>query len=129
MTVHFPIAFALCVPLFNLLYMITGNPCVESAAFYMLVLTALAAPVAMITGPYTWWLNYGARWSFNIKAKMGTSALMFVLILAALLWRISDPAILFTPHGSRTVYLVLSFILPVLVTVLGWFGAKMTFPH
>jgi len=67
MTVHFPIAFAMVIPLFNLLYIVTGNVCVELAAFSALVLTLIAAPVAMITGPYAWWLNYGAQWTSYIR--------------------------------------------------------------
>jgi len=129
MTVHFPLAFAMVVPLFNLLYMVTGNVCVERTAFASLVLTLIAAPVAMITGPYSWWLNYGAQWTSYIKIKMSVSCIFLALLLTAFLWRIFDPLLMFTPGGMRLLYVSLSCTFPVLVGILGWIGAKMTFPH
>jgi predicted heme/steroid binding protein/uncharacterized membrane protein len=129
MTVHFPLAFAMTVPLFNVLYMATKNPSFEFTAFSMLVLTLLATPVAMVTGPYAWWLNYGGRWTVNIKVKMSTSAVFLPLLIVELLWRISEPTIMFTANGYRVIYVSLSCTFPILVAILGWFGAKMTFPH
>ena len=129
MTVHFPLAFVMIVPLFNLLYLLTGYAPFEATAFHCLVLSFIATVVAMLTGPYTWWVNYGRKWSFNIKVKMSFSSLLFVLLLIALCWRVVDPNVMLTPGGARMICLLLSLSLVPCVTVLGWFGAKMTFPH
>ena len=74
-------------------------------------------------------VNYGAKLSFNIKIKMSFSAALMVLLLVLFLWRISNPQVLFTFNGAMLAYLSLSLLLPFVVGVLGWFGAKMTFPH
>jgi len=129
MTVHFPLAFVMIVPLFNLLYLLTGHAPFEATAFHSLVLSLITTFVAMLTGPYAWWVNYGKKWSFNIKIKISFSSLLFVLLLIALCWRIVDPDIMLIPGGARIIYLLLSLALVPCVTVLGWFGAKMTFPH
>jgi predicted heme/steroid binding protein/uncharacterized membrane protein len=129
MTVHFPLAFTLVIPLFNLLYLATGRAEFESTSFHMLILDILCTAVAMVTGPYAWWVNYGAKLSFNIKIKMSFSAALMVLLLVLFLWRISNPQVLFTFNGAMLAYLSLSLLLPFVVGVLGWFGAKMTFPH
>ncbi len=129
MTVHFPLAFGMAVPLFVVLYLATGSQCLEITAFSMLVLTLLAAPVAMLTGPYAWWVNYAARWTPYIKMKLSISAIFLVVALTAFLLRMSEPAILTQQGGLRILYVILCCLLPPIVAILGWIGAKMTFPH
>jgi predicted heme/steroid binding protein/uncharacterized membrane protein len=129
MTVHFPIAFMMLFPLLNLLYLATGNDSFESSAFHVLGAGLVFSPVAMLTGPYNWWLNYGAKWTRVIAIKIFGSIILFALILIVFFWRVTSPEIMLQPSGARIVYLMLSLALPVVVTVLGWYGAKMTFPH
>lgn len=129
MTVHFPIAFMMLFPVFNLLYLITGRQTFETTAFHVLVAGLVATPVALITGPYNWWLNYAAKWTKIIAVKVFGSFILMSLILALFLWRLTTPYIMLQPSGARALYLLLSLTLPVVVAVLGWFGAKMTFPH
>jgi predicted heme/steroid binding protein/uncharacterized membrane protein len=129
MTVHFPIAFMILYPILNLLYLATGNQTLETTAFHVLVAGLVATPVAMITGPYNWWLNYAAKWTRIISVKVFGSLILIVLTLVLFLWRLKSPDIMLQPSGARALYLMLSLMLPVVVSVLGWFGAKMTFPH
>jgi len=83
-TVHFPMAFCLAVPLFNLLYVMTGYKysALETTAFHMLILCLPAALAAMVTGPVTWWLNYGAKMTLIIRVKLIASLILFLLLLA-----------------------------------------------
>lgn len=129
MTVHFPIAFMILHPIFNLLYLATGNQSFETTAFHILVAGLVATPVAMLTGPYNWWLNYAAKWTKTIAVKVFGSLILIILILVLFWWRVKSPEIMLHPSGARALYLMLSLTLPVVVGVLGWFGAKMTFPH
>jgi predicted heme/steroid binding protein/uncharacterized membrane protein len=128
MTVHFPLAFCMVVPLFNLLFLATGNPSFEVTAFYLLALCLPATAVALTTGPYTWWLNYGGILSRNIRIKLTASSLLFLLLLAGFFWRLVQPAVLHTLDAPALAYLLLTCTYPLLVSVLGWFGAEMTFP-
>ncbi len=129
MTVHFPIAFMMLFPILTIIYLTTGNESFDTSAFHVLVAGLVFTPVAMLTGPYNWWLNYAAKWSKIIAVKFFGSIILIALILVIFVWRIIEPDIMLQPSAARTVYLLLSLILPVLVTILGWFGAKMTFPH
>ena len=51
------------------------------------------------------------------------------LVLVALVWRVLNPDVLVNMGTSGVAYLALSCSFAVLVGILGWFGAKMTFPH
>jgi predicted heme/steroid binding protein/uncharacterized membrane protein len=128
MTVHFPIVFMFSTTIFNILYVITGIKAFELTALNCLGAGILFTPVAITTGLYTWWLNYQARPVRSVTIKRPLSIIMFVLEIVAFVWRINDPGVLDTWGAAGIIYflLVLSF-LP-LVTVIGWFGAQMTFP-
>ncbi len=128
MTVHFPMAFCLVVPLFNVLYLLSGYAPLEATAFHLLVISLPATLAAAMTGPITWWLNYGAKMTLYIRAKLMASCVLILLLTAALLWRLLVPDILQISNISGLMYLLLSFAFPVPLGLLGWFGAKMTFP-
>jgi len=129
MTVHFPLVFNLVFPFFNVLYVLTAYAPFEKTAFHMLILNVPSMLVGMSTGPLTWCLNYGAKMSTNIKVKLSVSFLLLVLVLVALVWRVLHPDVLVNMGPTGWAYLALSSSFAVLVGILGWFGAKMTFPH
>jgi hypothetical protein len=84
--------------------------------------------VAVTTGIYTWWLNYMAKPLRAVKIKIPLSLLMFIVAAIVFVWRIADPAVLDSVAGTGFVYLLLVLSLSVMVTIIGWFGASMTFP-
>ena len=129
MTVHFPIAFMMLFPVLNILYLVTGKKSFDISAFHVLVAGLVFTPVALLTGPYNWWINYAGKWSKIIAVKMFGSLILITLILVIFMWRILVPDIMLEPSGARIIYIMLSLTLPPIVSVLGWFGAKMTFPH
>ncbi len=129
MLVHFPIAFMIAVPLFYLLTSLTGNSAFETTAFHCLGIGLLFTPLTIATGFYTWWLNYHSRLSLPIKIKIIGSTLLMLLMLVLFFWRYTVPDIYFAQTALRRVYqLLLLGLLPV-VSVIGWYGACLTFPH
>jgi uncharacterized membrane protein len=128
MTVHFPIVFMFFTPIFNLLYLITGEKSFETSALHCLACGIFFLCVAIATGLYTWWLNYMAKMLRPVKIKIPLSLVMLVTATVVFLWRMANPDVLETLRGSSLVYLLLVLSLAVMVTVIGWNGAAMTFP-
>ena len=128
MTVHFPIVFMFSTTIFNLLYLFTGHRPFETTALYCLAAGILFIPVAIITGIYTWWLNYMAKMLNPVRIKIPLSLTMLLTAIVAFIWRLSSPDILAAFSGPSVVYLLLIVSLAVMVTIIGWFGASMTFP-
>jgi predicted heme/steroid binding protein/uncharacterized membrane protein len=128
MTVHFPIVFVFSALLFNLLYLATGNPAFETTAFHMVAVGIPFILVAILTGLYTWWLNYEARLLRPIRIKMRLSPVLFFLSVAVFAWRLSTPEILFSLHLGSLIHLFLVLVMFITVTIIGWFGAELTFP-
>ena len=128
MTVHFPIVFLLSTTAFNLVYMVTGIPSFEVTAFHCLGAGVLFTPVAIGTGLYTWWLNYMARPLRPVNIKKRLSPLVWLLTVITFVWRLAVPDILQNFRTASVIYVLLILSFAPLVTIIGWFGAQMTFP-
>jgi predicted heme/steroid binding protein/uncharacterized membrane protein len=128
MTVHFPIVFGFSTTVFNILYLISGVKSFEHTALHCLAGGILFTIVGIATGIYTWWLNYMAKPLRAVKIKIPLALLMLVTEVIIFIWRISEPNILNSMHLGSIVYLLLVLALVPMVTVIGWFGASMTFP-
>jgi len=128
MTVHFPIVFLLSVVFFDALYLLTGVDSFKSTALHCLIGGILFMPVGMLTGFFTWWLNYLARPIRAVTLKMILSAILLIAATYALLWRIFEPGILETQGIARIIYLILILSFVPLVSGIGSLGATLTFP-
>jgi len=128
MTVHFPIVFMFSATFFYLAYAIFSHKPFETTALYCLGAGILFTPVAIITGFYTWLLNYGGRPIRPVKIKQRTSFVLLAVELVVFVWRITVPHILDQWNAAGILFFVLAFSLFPLVSVVGWFGAHLTFP-
>lgn len=128
MTVHFPIAFMFSTTVFTILYLLTGIGSFETTAFHCLGAGILFSLVAMATGWYTWWLNYQAMNLRAVAIKKAVSVVMVAIASIAFILRILVPDVLNPFRGISFAYFVLAILLSISVTVIGWFGASLTFP-
>jgi predicted heme/steroid binding protein/uncharacterized membrane protein len=128
MTVHFPIVFMFSTTVFTLIYLITGVSAFETTAFHCLGAGVLFNVVGISTGLYTWWLNYMAKMLKPVKIKIPLTISMLVVSIILFIWRLNMPDILERVSGSGMLYLLLVLSLSGMVVVVGWNGAKMTFP-
>jgi uncharacterized membrane protein len=128
MVIHFPIVFMIATAGFTVLYLLTEYNPFDTTAFHCLGAGLLFTPVAILTGFYTWWLNYMAKPNRPVNIKMRLSFLLLAIQIAAFSWRIIIPDIL-TCLGYITIpYVFLILSLAGVVTLIGWFGAMLTFP-
>jgi predicted heme/steroid binding protein/uncharacterized membrane protein len=128
MTVHFPIVFMFAVPAFNSIYLITGLKPFEITALHCLGAGIFFTPVAMTTGLFTWWLNYFARPVRAVTIKKRVSLILVAMQITVFVWRILAPDILDAFGFASVVYCFLVISLFMLVLIIGWFGASLTFP-
>jgi predicted heme/steroid binding protein/uncharacterized membrane protein len=128
MVVHFPIVFMFSTMLFSLLYLGSGYPPFEATALHCLGAGVLFIPAGILTGFLTWRLNYLAKPSKAVRIKIHCSLILMAAASASFLWRLFVPEILISIRAASVVYLLFILSLPALVAVIGWYGAKMTFP-
>ena len=128
MTVHFPIVFVFSTAFFNILYVLTGIKSFEHTALHCLAGGILFSIVGITTGIYTWWLNYMAQPLKPVKIKLPLTILMFITEVVIFVWRILTPGILDSINTGSVIYFLLVLALIPMITVIGWYGASMTFP-
>lgn len=128
MTVHFPIAFAFSTPLFNILYLVSGISSFEHTALHCLGAGILFSAVGIATGFYTWWMNYMAKPLKAVKIKIPLAITMLITEIVIFIWRVMQPDILSALHPGSIIYFLLVLALLPMITVIGWYGASMTFP-
>ncbi len=128
MLVHFPIVFLFSPTLFHLIYLRPGAPSFEITAFHCLGGGILFTPLAMVTGYFTWWLNYLAKPMKAVTIKIRFSFLLLTTSIIAFVWRYLDPGVLIEFTAGSILYFRLVLSLVPLVTIVGWFGASLTFP-
>ncbi len=128
MVVHFPIVFAISPLLFYVLYLITAVAAFEATAFHCLGAGLLFCVPGILTGFFTWWLNYQAKPLRPVLIKIRFSGVLVGVYLAAFLCRLRFPAEVLSLAGWGFVYLLLLLTLIPVVSVIGWYGASLTFP-
>jgi len=128
MIIHFPIVFMMATTGFTVLYVLTGYKGFDTTAFHCLGGGLLFTPIAILTGFYTWWLNYMAKPNRAVNIKQRLSFVLFAVQIAAFAWRITVPDVLTHLGFVTVVYVMLIFSLAGMVTIIGWFGATLTFP-
>jgi predicted heme/steroid binding protein/uncharacterized membrane protein len=128
MTVHFPIVFMFSTTLFTLLYLATGDKSFDTTALHCLGAGVFFNGLAIATGFYTWWLNYMAKPLRPVRIKIPLTLAMLLTSFGLFVWRLSVPDILDALSGAGLLYILLVLSLSAMVTVIGWYGASMTFP-
>jgi predicted heme/steroid binding protein/uncharacterized membrane protein len=128
MTVHFPIVFSFSTTIFNLLYLITGIKSLEITALHSLGAGILFTVVAIVTGAYTWWLNYMAKPLRAVNIKLTFALILLAVQIITFTWRLKVPHVMESLQGANLIYLLLILSLFPIVVVIGWFGAFLTFP-
>lgn len=128
MTVHFPIVFMLSTTFFTLLYVLTGNKSFEATGLHCLACGIFFTPIVMVTGLISWYINYLARPLRPINIKLSASLVLFVLSIIAFTWRMAVPDLLGTFSTAAVLYFLLILSFAPIVSVIGWFGAMLTFP-
>ncbi len=128
--VHVPIGVLAVMPLFELGALSTGSTCTEWAAFCSLVIGVLSIPVAMLTGYFTWWINYDSSESPIILMKRRLAWITLVLGAFAIFLRLFA---LDNPLGRGNNYIIVYVVslvaLTVIVARIGYLGGKLTFPY
>jgi predicted heme/steroid binding protein/uncharacterized membrane protein len=128
MIVHFPIVFVFSVLMFDAVYLMTGIKTFEITSYHCLEASILFTPVAIITGFYTWWLNYMAKKSRPILVKQICSIILFAVEIVLFAMRHNQPEIFYSINGLSLLFSAIMLIMVIIVTVIGWYGAILTFP-
>lgn len=127
MIVHFPIAYALIVPILTFLFLLTGESSFESASYYILVFGFLLSPVCTFSGYMSWKITYSGKRSRDFRLKILLSTLLMIVITICFIWRTLDPSILLSKIYFSYIYMAFQASLIPIVSILGHTGGKIAY--
>jgi predicted heme/steroid binding protein/uncharacterized membrane protein len=128
--VHLPVGLLATAPLLEIAALLSGSSFTEWASFCCLLIGTISIPAAMITGYFTWWINYEAAASPIIGKKRLLAWLALSLGIAAVCLRlvaVGDP-VSFNELYSW-LYVGCMLLLSAAVGCVGFLGGKLTFPY
>ena len=126
--VHFPVALGVVAAVFVILYMLTGNAGFEVASYYVLGAALVMTPMAMLTGAVSWWFNYGRTLDTRFSLKISLSLILLVVEAFAMALRAANPGSVVQRQPLGQTYALAAVVILLLVAMLGWIGARITFP-
>ena len=127
-SVHFSIAYSFAVPLLSVLYVLTGEISFETAAYYILLFGFLSAPVAVLSGFFSWKVTYEGRINRIFARKLAFAIVLWVVINLCFIWRTLNSNIIIAGTDLSFIYLSMIVSLIPIVTILGYYGGKIVYP-
>jgi predicted heme/steroid binding protein/uncharacterized membrane protein len=127
-SVHFSIAYSIAVPLLSILYVLTGEISFETASYYMLLLGFLSAPVAGLSGFFSWKVAYEGKMTTIFARKLTFAVVLLVVITICFFWRTLNSDILTARTDLSFIYLAMTVSLMPIATILGYYGGKIVYP-
>jgi uncharacterized membrane protein len=106
----------------------TGLLSFDETAFYCLIGALIFIPLGILTGFFTWWVNYMARPMLPVTVKKYVSLASLVVVIVLFIWRLLVPGVLTDPSASSRVYLVLVIALAPAILTVSYYGGTLTFP-
>jgi predicted heme/steroid binding protein/uncharacterized membrane protein len=126
--VHFPVALSVMTAVFVALHLLTDAREFESTAYYVLWAAIIMTPFSIGTGAFSWWLNYGHKFTDDFKDKIVFSVIYTVLGAIALALRTANHEVLLERESLGWLYVMLIVAQVVIVSILGRVGTKILFP-
>ena len=124
---HFPNALIPTLALFLVLFLVSGQASLDSAAYFLLLVVFPAVPITFATGVYDWkTLHAGARAPI-FRRKIILASLLLVLTSLAVFWRWQQPQLLQDGGWPMAVFLLLVVMMLGCVTLLGHYGGMLVF--
>lgn len=126
--VHFPVVLTACTSFFSLLSALTGRRSFDETAFHCLIGSLLFMPLGILTGFFTWWVNYMARPMRPVTVKKYLSLASFAVVIGLFVWRLLEPGVITDPSAFSWVYLVFVIALAPAILTVSAYGGTLTFP-
>jgi uncharacterized membrane protein len=123
MLIVFPAGLFTAAVIFDILYLILGNPVLPTVSFYMIAVGVVGGLLAAIFGFIDWLALPGNSRARSIGGWHGIGNFVIV-VLFAVSWLIRGGMANFVPNGLA---LILSFVGIVLALVTLWIGGELVY--
>ena len=125
-SVHIPNGVAPVAVLFLFLAVAFDSPALEQAAFYNMIMVLVAMPAVLFSGYNDWQQRFGGNITNLFLGKMACGAVVTLMALVAVAWRMANPDIALGSSGNLG-YLAVHGVLLGAGAMAGFLGGKLVF--
>lgn len=128
MLVHFPIALHLFAAGLNLIFLFQPNPSFATAVFYTFFVSTVLGVFTMLSGIFSWWINYQLALTHIMVKKLTFSIITLIFGIIGITIYLNDPNVVYSTTLSSIFYHGTIFLTGITVIILGYYGGKLTWP-
>jgi len=128
MVVHFPMAFFMITSIFLFwYYVISPAPCLLNSIWYLHILGTLSLPFALVTGWFSWQVNYLGKPIGNVTRKIIFSIVVLIFDIIVLISIAGNLQLLAHPQGIQLAIPIMIFLYLPIVAFIGQQGGDLVY--
>lgn len=126
LVIHFPIALHYFSGFTDVLFLADPSGGYETAVFLSFLIATVMGFFALITGVFSWWVNYNLALSKAFVIKLIGALFTFFVGLIPIVQKLLNTDVAYSCGMDGVVYHSIIFITVISVTVVGYYGGKIT---
>lgn len=124
--VHFPIALHYFSAFADGLFLANPSSEYETAVFLSFLIATVMGFFALLTGVFSWWINYDFSTSKPFVIKLIGAVFTLIIGVVPLSQKLLNPDIAFSTGMDGIIYHAVIFITVISITIVGYYGGKIT---
>lgn len=126
--IHFPIGLFIFAAFMQALFLVTGIRSFESSSFYSLIFATVTSFPSVITGFFSWWINYELTTTKIFKNKIIYSIILLATGTFAVVLRSIYSSLSFGSGPLFIFYFILVMVNVPITLFIAYNGGKITWP-
>lgn len=124
--VHFPIALHYFSAFTDVLFLLNPSREYETAVFLSFLIATVMGLFALVTGMFSWWINYNFSTSKPFVIKLIGALFTLIIGVIPLGQKLLNPDVAFSTGIDGITYHAIIFITVISITIVGYYGGKIT---
>ncbi|OHD88731.1 cytochrome b5 domain-containing protein [Sulfuricurvum sp. RIFCSPLOWO2_12_FULL_43_24] len=124
--IHFPIALHYFSAFVDILFLDNPSAGYETAVFLSFLIATIAGFFALISGVFSWWINYDFSISKPFVIKLIGALFTLIVGLIPLGQKLLNPNVAFSTGVDGIIYHAVIFMTVISITIVGYYGGKIT---
>jgi uncharacterized membrane protein len=124
--VHFPIALHYFSAFADVLFLANPSREYDTAVFLSFLIATVMGLLALLTGVFSWWINYDFSTSRAFVIKLIGALFTLIIGFVPLVQKLQNPDVAFSTGADGIIYHAVIFITVISITIVGYYGGKIT---
>jgi predicted heme/steroid binding protein/uncharacterized membrane protein len=126
MVIHFPIALHYFSAAADILFLANPSAKYEAAVFLSFLIATVMGFIALITGVFSWWINYDFSTSKPFVIKLIGALFTLIIGVIPIGQKLLNPDVPFSTGMDGITYHAIIFMTVISITIVGYYGGKIT---